>query len=83
MFLFLGELRRNRNLIISTTYKFYRGLIMTKYQEMAVKVYHKESATMAAKQTAYQILINSGWSQEDIRTCKNKEPRKHVMIFLA
>ena len=56
---------------------------MTKYQEMAVKVYHKESTTFAAKQTAYQILINSGWSQEDIHTCKDKEPREHVLIFLA
>ncbi|MEM0912423.1 MAG: hypothetical protein AAGJ37_15720 [Pseudomonadota bacterium] len=56
---------------------------MTKYQEMAVKVYHKESATFAAKRTAYEILINSGWSEEDIHSCKGKEPRKHVMIFLA
>ncbi|GEM_PF-4250395 len=56
---------------------------MTKYQEMAVKVYHKESVTIAAKQTAYEILINSGWSEEDIHACKGKEPRKQVMIFSA
>lgn len=56
---------------------------MGEYQEMAVKVYHDNQSTSAAKEVAYQILINSGWSKEDIVTCKNKDPKDHVMVFLA
>lgn len=56
---------------------------MSDYQVMAVNVYHNNSSTYAAKQIAHEILINSGWSEEDIANCQGKDPRKQVMVILA
>lgn len=55
---------------------------MDKYQEMAIKVYHRD-ATMAAKETAYELLINAGWSKEDIEHCQTEEDLAKFTIFLA
>lgn len=56
---------------------------MDKYQEKALKVYHKEDATIAAKQIAYELLINAGWSKDDIERCKNPNECHQFTIFLA
>ena len=56
---------------------------MTDYQEMAIKVYHKEDATYAAKQIAHELLINSGWTEQDINKCQGKNARDQVMVILA
>ena len=56
---------------------------MSDYQEMAVNVYHNQASTYAAKEIAHELLINSGWSEEDIKNCQGKDPRKQVMVLLA
>ncbi len=56
---------------------------MGEYQEMAVKVYHSDESSYAAKQIAKEILINSGWSQQDIEGCNNQDPKTIVMVLLA
>ncbi len=60
-----------------------RELLVGDYQEMAVKVYHNSESTYAAKEIAKEILLNSGWSEEDIKKCEGKDPKKQVMVILA
>lgn len=56
---------------------------MDDYQVMAVKTIHNPETTIAAKQIAHDLLINCGWSEDDIETCRNDEPENVVMILLA
>jgi hypothetical protein len=56
---------------------------MDEYQEMAIKVYHNPEASFAAKQIAHDLLINSGWSEDDIEACRDKDPKEQIMILLA
>lgn len=56
---------------------------MSEYQEMAVKVYHNSESTYAAKEIAKEILLNSGWTEDDIKNCAGKDPREQVMVMLA
>ena len=56
---------------------------MDEYQVMAVKTIHNPETTIAAKQIAHELLINSGWSEDDIQKCRNEDPESVVMILLA
>ena len=42
-----------------------------------------KSKLQLQKQIAHELLINSGWSEDDIQKCRNEEPENVVMILLA